>query len=180
MSMWNELVKDSTVRVNRNLCSLLFKGSDLNTAAHNGFFTPHCVSNCKFSRQLLRVALFDTAIENCGLSLFGLQHTFTTTTTAVRWQERNGKNEWEINRLGNGIVPSHSMCWTHNTLYHHQSWSIRSLKHRHTFNTAEWGNGPFPKTPCESILSTYFTLNCTSAIREIFYPACSIWTHYTS
>ncbi|CAB1416354.1 unnamed protein product [Pleuronectes platessa] len=52
----------------------------LNAAAHNGRFTPHCVSNCKFSAQLLRVALHDSAIENCGLSLPDRQGAFTTTT----------------------------------------------------------------------------------------------------
>lgn len=76
---------------------------DLNAAAHNGRFTPHCVSNRKFRLQLPRVALYDSAIGNCGLSLPGTQQpTFTTTTSchgAMTRERRKRVRDSETNRL---------------------------------------------------------------------------------
>lgn len=61
VATWEELVKDSTMDVTETSAAFYWRARDLNAAAHNRCFTPHCVSNRRFSLQLLHVALYDSA-----------------------------------------------------------------------------------------------------------------------
>lgn len=75
------------MELNRNLCGLPLKRSELNAAVHSRRFMPECVSNCTFSLQLLRVAL--SAIEKCELSFFGLQCTFASAAARGKTAKNN-------------------------------------------------------------------------------------------